>query len=78
MYNYYRNKELVCDETPLQELVVALNEIYNANIIIKNPSLKEKPLTTVFKDQSLDQVLEVIQETFRIEIERKNNQILLE
>lgn len=78
LYNYYRNKELVCDETPLQELVEALNEIYDANIIIKNPSLKEKPLTTVFKDQSLDQVLEVIQETFRIEIERKNNQILLE
>lgn len=78
LYNYYRNKELVCDETSLQELVEALNEIYNVNIIIKNPSLKEKPLTTVFKDQSLDQVLEVIQETFRIEIERKNNQILLE
>lgn len=78
LYNYYRNKELVCDETPLEELVEALNEIYNVNIIIKNPSLKEKPLTTVFKDQSLDQVLEVIQETFRIEIEHKNNQILLE
>ncbi|WP_083572311.1 FecR domain-containing protein [Flavobacterium johnsoniae] len=78
LYNYYRNKELVCDETPLQELVEALNEIYNVDIVIKNPSLKEKPLTTVFKDQSLDQVLEVIQETFRIEIEHKNNQILLE
>ncbi len=78
LYNYYRNKELVCDETPLQDLVEALNEIYDVNIIIKNPSLKEKPLTTVFKDQSLDQVLEVIQESFRIEIERKNNQILLE
>lgn len=78
LYNYYRNKELVCDETPLQELVEALNEIYNVNIIIKNPSLKEKTLTTVFKDQSLDQVLEVIQETFRVESERKNNQILLE
>nr|WP_199002021.1 FecR domain-containing protein [Flavobacterium sp. ASV13] len=78
LYNYYRNKELVCDETPLGELVEALNEIYNVNIIIKNPSLKEKPLTTVFKDQSLDQILEVIQETFRIEIEHKNNQILLE
>lgn len=78
LYNYYRNKELVCDETPLQELVEVLNEIYDVNIIIKTPSLKEKPLTTVFKDQSLNQVLEVIQETFRIKIERKNNQILLE
>jgi ferric-dicitrate binding protein FerR (iron transport regulator) len=78
LYNYYRNKELVCDETPLQELVEVLSEIYDVNIIIKAPSLKEKPLTTVFKDQSLNQVLEVIQETFRIKIERKNNQILLE
>lgn len=78
LYNYYRNKELVCDETPLQELVEALSEIYNVNIVIKNASLKEKPLTTVFKDQSLDQVLEVIQETFRIEIEHKDNQIVLE
>lgn len=77
LYNYYRNKELVCDQTPLQELVEALNEIYNVNIIIKKPELQEKPITTIFKDQSLDQILEVIQETFLIKIERKNNQILL-
>ena len=78
LYNYYRNKELVCDETPLQELVDALNEIYDTNIIIKKTELQKKPITTVFKDQSLDQILEVIQETFMIEIERKNNQILLD
>lgn len=78
LYNYYRNKELVCDQTPLQELVDALNEIYNVNIIIKTASLQEKPLTTIFKDQSLDQILEVIQETFTIKIERKGSQIILE
>lgn len=78
LYNYYRNKELVCDQTPLQELVDALNEIYNVNIVIKKTALQEKPITTVFKDQSLDQVLEVIRETFMIKIERKGNQILLE
>lgn len=78
LYNYYRNKELVCDETPLQDLVDALNDIYNVKIIIKKPSLQEKPITTVFKDQSLDQILEVIQETFNIEIERKGDQIILD
>lgn len=78
LYNYYRNKELVCEDTPLQELVDALNEIYDTNIIIKKTELQKKPITTVFKDQSLDQILEVIQETFMIEIERKNNQILLD
>ncbi|ABQ07789.1 FecR family protein [Flavobacterium johnsoniae] len=78
LYNFYRNRELVCDETPLQELADALNEIYNVNIVIKSTSLQEKTLTTTFKDQSLDQILEVIQETFTIKIERTNNQILLE
>lgn len=78
LYNYYRNKELVCDETPLQELVDALNEIYHVNIIIKKTALQEKPITTVFKDQSIDQILEIIQEVFRIKIERKGNQILLD
>jgi len=78
LYNYYRNKELVCDETPLQELVDALNEIYDVDIIIKKTALQKKPITTVFKDQSLDQILEVIQETFMIEIELKDNQIILE
>lgn len=78
LYNYYRNKELVCDETPLQELVDALNEIYDVDIIIKKTALQKKPITTVFKDQSLDEILEVIQETFMIEIERKDNQIILE
>lgn len=78
LYNYYRNKELICEQTPLQELVDALNEIYDANIIIKKTDLQKKPITTVFKDQSLDQILEVIQETFMIEIERKGNQIILE
>lgn len=78
LYNYYRNNELVCEETPLQELVDALNEIYDANIIIKKTALQKKPITTVFKDQSLDEILEVIQETFLIEIERKDNQIILE
>ncbi|MFQ6600620.1 FecR family protein [Flavobacterium sp. C3NV] len=78
LYNYYRNKELVCDETPLQELVDALNEIYDVDIVIKKTALQKKPITTVFKDQSLDEILEVIQETFMIEIERKDNQIILE
>ena len=78
LYNYYRNKELICEQTPLQELVDALNEIYGIKIIIKKTALQKKPITTVFKDQSLEQILEVIRETFMIEIERKNNQIILD
>lgn len=77
LYSYYINKELVCNQTPLNELVHALNDIYGANILIARPSLKSMPITTVFKDQSLEQVLNVIAETFKISVTRKNNQIIL-
>jgi transmembrane sensor len=77
LYNYYRSKEFICNNTPLQELVEKLNEAYNANIIIDNDTLKNLPITTVFKDESLDNILAVISETFKIKIEKTGNQIIL-
>jgi transmembrane sensor len=77
LYSYYVNHELVCDQTPLAELVPALNSIYGAHIIIGNKALEQLPITTVFRDQSLEQVLMVVQETFKIKVERKNGQIIL-
>lgn len=77
LYSYYVNHELVCDQTPLAELVPALNSIYGAHIVIENKALEQLPITTVFRDQSLEQVLMVVQETFKIKVERKNGQIIL-
>jgi ferric-dicitrate binding protein FerR (iron transport regulator) len=77
LYNYYATHELVCDETPLHELVSSLNEIYGAHIVIANKAIANLPITTVFKDQSLDQVLLVISETFKIKVERGKKGIVL-
>lgn len=77
LYNYYATHELVCDETPLHELVSSLNEIYYAHIVIGNKAIADLPITTVFKDQSLDQVLLVISETFKIKVERGRKGIVL-
>jgi ferric-dicitrate binding protein FerR (iron transport regulator) len=77
LYNYYVTHELVCDETPLHELVSSLNEIYGAHIVIANKAIANLPITTVFKDQSLDQVLLVISETFKIKVERGKKGIVL-
>jgi transmembrane sensor len=68
---------LVCDQTPLNELVEALNGIYGQHIVIANPQLKRMAITTIFKDQSLDQILDVVAETFKISVEHKNGQIIL-
>lgn len=77
LYSYYVNKELVCDQTPLSELVAALNEVYGSHIIIANHALDKLPYTTVFKDQSLDQILSVVSETFKITVEHKGSKIIL-
>jgi ferric-dicitrate binding protein FerR (iron transport regulator) len=77
LYSYYINNELVCDRTPLSELVAALNEIYGAHIVITKQSLNQLPITTVFKKQPLEQVLSVVTATFPITVEHKGSQIIL-
>lgn len=77
LYNYYSSRQFVCDNTPLWKLVEKLNEIYNANITIENPSLKSLPLTTTFNDESLDNVLKIISQTLDIKVERNGNNIIL-
>ena len=77
LYNYYHSKEFICNNTPLQSLIATLNEAYNTNIVIGNEALKNLPITTVFKDESLDNILAVISETFKINIEKTGNQIIL-
>lgn len=77
LYNYYRSKEFICNHTPLQTLVQTLNEAYNSNIVIENDILKDLPITTVFKDESLENILTVISETFNIKIDKKDNKIIL-
>jgi ferric-dicitrate binding protein FerR (iron transport regulator) len=77
LYNYYRSKEFICNNTPLQSLVQTLNEAYSSNIIIENDAIKHLPITTVFKDGSLDNILAVISETFKLKTEKTGNKIIL-
>jgi transmembrane sensor len=79
LYNYYRSKEFVCDDTPLWKLVQVVNEAYNVKIIIGRKELNDKTLTTTFNNESLEQVLEVIRLTFDIAIIKKEDgQIILQ
>lgn len=77
LYNYYRTREFVCDNTPLWKLVEVLNEAYQSNIVIENEELKNLPLTTTFNNESLDNILNIISETFKITVERNSNKIIL-
>lgn len=77
LYNYYYSNELVCDGTPLIDLVAVLNEKFKANIVIENPALNVLPISTTFKNESLKEILTVIAETFKIKVEYRQDMIKL-
>lgn len=78
LYNYYRTKQFVCDETPLWKLVEVVNEAYNSTIVIGDPAIRNLTITTTFDNESLDQVLNVIKETFNITVVKEGNTITLQ
>jgi transmembrane sensor len=78
LYKYYRTKEFICDNTPLWQLAESLEEAYNVKIEIADPSLRELRINTVFRNATLDQVLSVIRETFRIKVIRSANHVNLQ
>ena len=78
LYNYYRTKEFVCDNTPLWKLVDVLNEAYNVNITIARPELRSLPITTTFSNESLDHILEVVALTHKLHVVHSNDRIMLQ
>lgn len=77
LYNYYETKQFICNNTPLWKLVAKLNEVYAAKIIIQRKELANLPLTTIFKNEKLDNILQVISETFDITISREGDTVIL-
>ncbi|HEY6505525.1 MAG TPA: FecR domain-containing protein [Chitinophagaceae bacterium] len=78
LYNYYRSKEFVCDDTPLWKLAEVLNDAYNVSIVIGRPELRDLRMNTTFNNESLDQVLNVISLTFSIKVTKEGDKIILQ
>lgn len=78
LYNYYRTKEFVCDDTPLWKLIQVVNEAYNTTIIIGRNELRDLRMNTTFNNESLEQVLNVISLTFSIKVIKEGDKIILQ
>lgn len=77
LYNYYRTKTFECFNTPLYELVDALNKTYDVQIIIANDKIRNLPYSSTFKNEPLTNILKVITETYNLSIEQKDGKIIL-
>lgn len=70
LYNYYRTKEFVCNDTPLWRLADILQEAYGIRISIESDSIRNKQINTTFRDESLDHILNVVSETLGVTVEK--------
>lgn len=70
-------KELVFVDTPLEEVCKQLSEYYETNITLQHSKSTAKKLNATFTNQSLANVLTLLNETYNIKIKKENNQIIL-
>lgn len=77
LYRYYRSQEFVCDNTPLVTLVESLRDAYGADIIIENKALGSLSITTTFKQEPLDNILDIVAQTLGIKIVKNGEQYIL-
>lgn len=77
LYKYYRTQQFVADKTPLWRIVQVLNEIYHVNIQIADKKLAKRTITTTFKVKSLDSTLNIIADTFNVQVIHQTNKIII-
>jgi len=74
----FRSDTLIFKQTPLREVVIALNRHFDADISIADKALAECPLTATYTNESLENILRFLSATFQIEVRRKADKIILE
>ena len=78
----FKSRELVFEKTALKDVVGKINEFYNASVEIASFNIENCPISSVFTfdTQSLDEVLDIIKETFepyKLQIGKKDGKIYL-
>ncbi len=66
------------EEAGLQEVVAQLERLYPVRITLAHEGLERCKLTADFDDETIEVILDVIAETFGLELERNVNGFLLD
>lgn len=72
----YRDRKFVFDSTPLREVAIQLTEVYGIPVELA-PTLLDCELSTRFNNLPLDEVLNIIADSFVIQIIREADRIIL-
>jgi ferric-dicitrate binding protein FerR (iron transport regulator) len=68
-----QGKTFVFDNQRLETVIARLNQVYQTDIRIETPAVKNCLITTQFTDEELDMVLSVIAETLGLTVEKQGS-----
>jgi ferric-dicitrate binding protein FerR (iron transport regulator) len=74
-YHSWLSKKMTFKEVPLKDIVRDLNHAYHRNIVIKDKEIENCRISASFDRQTLEQILNVIENTIDINITEKENSI---
>jgi transmembrane sensor len=78
LYGYYLGRPLICDSIPLRRLVEVLNRVADTPIVLGRKELGDLPLTTVFRGETPERILDVVALTFNLSVVRQGSEIILQ
>lgn len=78
LYSYYRTKRFVCNGTPLRELVDALNNVYEEQIVLSDDKDGALPITTTFTNKPITEIVAVICATLQLKAVEQHHTIILQ
>lgn len=76
LYNYYRTKLFVAQDTPMSELIAILNEAYGGNVVLAD-DVKDSRIFITLELDSLEKNLKYICDVMKLKISRNQHEILL-
>jgi transmembrane sensor len=71
------DKTLIFNQTPLNEVIEILHKFYKVQIILSQKELGACQLTATFKDEQIQNILEIISTTFGLNLTEEDSQFVL-
>lgn len=76
-YEAWRNNRLVFENTPLSEVGQMILDYYGVKVVVSDSLLATRQFTGTLPNNDLDVILLALKTAYKIEIERKEDQIIL-
>ncbi|GAA4332191.1 FecR family protein [Mucilaginibacter gynuensis] len=78
LYNYYRTRKFIFNNTPLWRVAQVLNEAYNVNIVVPDKRLGKEPFTATLNYDSLAGGLKVINDALLTKAVKQGDKIIIQ